>query len=89
VTVSIADQSTLGSLDQAPVVVSIVSATLENVLAVPVAALVVLSEGGYGVQVMTGSTTRYVAVHLGIFAGGLVQITADGLAEGTLVVVPS
>jgi peptidoglycan hydrolase-like protein with peptidoglycan-binding domain len=89
VTVAIADQSKLGALDQAPVVVSLVSARLENVLAVPVAALVVLPEGGYGVQVMTGSTTHYVAVKLGMFANGQVQITADGIAEGTLVVVPS
>lgn len=89
VTVSIADQSKLGPLDQAPVVVSLVSAKLDNVLAVPVAALVVLPEGGYGVQVMTGSTTHYVAVQLGMFADGQVQITADGIAEGTLVVVPS
>lgn len=89
VKVAIADQSKLGALDQAPVVVSLVSAKLENVLAVPVAALVVLPEGGYGVQVMTGSTTNYVAVQLGMFANGQVQITADGIAEGTLVVVPS
>jgi peptidoglycan hydrolase-like protein with peptidoglycan-binding domain len=89
VTVTIADQSKLGPLDQAPVVVSLVSAKLDNVLAVPVAALVVLPEGGYGVQVMTGSSTHDVAVQLGMFADGKVQITADSIAEGTLVVVPS
>ena len=89
VTVTIADQSKLGPLDQAPVVVTVVSAKLENVLAVPVAALVVLPEGGYGVQVVTGSTTHDVAVQLGMFADGQVQITADGIAEGTLVVMPS
>jgi peptidoglycan hydrolase-like protein with peptidoglycan-binding domain len=89
VTVTIADQSKLGPLDQAPVVVNLVSAKLENVLAVPVAALVVLPQGGYGVQVMTGSTTHNVAVQLGMFASGQVQVTANGIAEGTLVVVPS
>jgi peptidoglycan hydrolase-like protein with peptidoglycan-binding domain len=89
VTVTVADQAELGRLDQAPVVVSVVSAKLDNVLAVPVAALVVLPEGGYGVQVVTGSSTRDVAVQPGMFANGKVQITADGIAEGTLVVVPS
>jgi hypothetical protein len=41
------------------------------------------------VQVVTGSTSRYVPVQLGIFAGGRVQISGDGIAEGTLVGVPS
>jgi peptidoglycan hydrolase-like protein with peptidoglycan-binding domain len=89
VTVTLADQSTLGSLDQAPVVVKLASSTAQNVLTVPVSALVALAEGGYGVQVVTGSQTRYVAVQPGMFAGGRVEITGDGIAEGTLVVVPS
>ncbi|MFC6020716.1 peptidoglycan-binding protein [Plantactinospora solaniradicis] len=89
VTVTVADQSKLGRLDQAPVVVRLVSSKRDNVLAVPIAALVVLPGGGYGVQVMTGSSTHDVAVQLGMFADGKVQITGDGIAEGTLVVVPS
>ncbi|MFC6016351.1 peptidoglycan-binding protein [Plantactinospora solaniradicis] len=89
VTVSVADQSKLGTFDQAPVIVSVVSETAENVLTVPVAALVALAEGGYGVQVVTGATSRYVAVHLGMFADGRVQVTGEGVVEGTLVGVPS
>ncbi|GIH03565.1 peptidoglycan-binding protein [Rhizocola hellebori] len=89
VTVTLADQSTLGALDQAPVVVKLASSTVENVLTVPITALVALAEGGYGVQVVTGSQTRYVAVQPGMFASGRVQITGDGIAEGTQVVVPS
>jgi peptidoglycan hydrolase-like protein with peptidoglycan-binding domain len=89
VTVTLADQSRLGALDQAPVGVKLVSATLENVLTVPVVALVALAEGGYGVQVVTGTTSRYVAVQLGMFANGRVQITGEGITEGLLVGVPS
>jgi hypothetical protein len=89
VTVTITDQSKLGTLDQAPVTVSLISATAENVLTVPVAALVALAEGGYGVQVVTGSTSRYVAVRLGMFADGRVEITGDGITEGTLVGMPT
>jgi peptidoglycan hydrolase-like protein with peptidoglycan-binding domain len=89
VTVTIADQSTLGTLDQAPVVVKLASSTVENALTVPVTALVALAEGGYGVQVVTGSQTRYVAVQPGMFANGRVQITGEGITEGTQVVVPS
>jgi hypothetical protein len=89
VTVTLADQAALGTLDQAPVGVKLVSASVANALTVPVAALVALSEGGYGVQVVTGSTSHYVPVQLGMFAGGRVQITGDTIAEGTLVGVPS
>jgi hypothetical protein len=56
---------------------------------VPVAALVALAGGGYGVQVMTGTATRYVPVQLGTFAGGRVQVAGDGIAAGTRVGVPS
>jgi len=87
VTVSLADQSKLGTLDEAPVTVTLVAATVENVLTVPVAALVALSDGGTGVQVLTGSSSRYVKVRLGMFANGQVQISGDGIAEGDTVTV--
>jgi peptidoglycan hydrolase-like protein with peptidoglycan-binding domain len=88
VTVDLADQSALGSLDAAPVDVTLVSAHADNVLTVPVAALVALAEGGYGVQVVAGSTSRYVTVKTGMFAGGRVAVTGDGITAGTLVGVP-
>jgi peptidoglycan hydrolase-like protein with peptidoglycan-binding domain len=88
VSVTVADQSKLGSLDGAPVDVTLVSAQARNVLSVPVAALVALAEGGYGVQVIDGSSTRYVAVQTGMFANGRVEITGDGIAAGTVVGVP-
>jgi hypothetical protein len=89
VTVTVANQSGLGRLDRAPVAVTLVSASVANVLTVPVAALVALAEGGTGVQVVTGSTSRYVTVRLGMFANGSVQVSGTGIAEGTLVGVPS
>jgi peptidoglycan hydrolase-like protein with peptidoglycan-binding domain len=89
VTVTVADQSKLGTLDQAPVTVTLVAASVHNVLTVPVAALVALADGGTGVQVVTGSTAHYVTVQLGMFANGRVQISGAGIAEGTLVGVPS
>jgi peptidoglycan hydrolase-like protein with peptidoglycan-binding domain len=88
-TVTVADQSKLGVLDEAPVVVAITSAKAENVLTVPVAALVALAEGGYGVQVVDGQSSRYIPVRLGMFADGRVEVTGEGLSEQTLVGVPS
>jgi peptidoglycan hydrolase-like protein with peptidoglycan-binding domain len=89
VTVAVADQSRFGDLDQAPVVVSIVSAQADNVLTVPVVALVALAEGGYGVQVADAAGTHFVAVTLGMFGQGRVEISGPGIAESTHVVVPS
>ncbi|MEU6719969.1 peptidoglycan-binding protein [Nonomuraea sp. NPDC046802] len=74
------------SFDAAPVDVTIVSARRENVLTVPVGALVALAEGGYGVQVVDGATTRYAAVETGMFADG--QVEVGGLQEGMTVAVP-
>ncbi|WP_405142015.1 peptidoglycan-binding protein [Sphaerisporangium sp. NBC_01403] len=88
VTVTLRDQSKIGRLDRAPVVVSLVSDSVRDVLTVPVSALAVLAEGGYGLQVVTGSTSRYVPVRLGMFGDGRVEVSGDGIAEGTLVGVP-
>ncbi|MEV1173952.1 peptidoglycan-binding protein [Nonomuraea sp. NPDC049784] len=74
------------SYDAAPVDVTIVSEQRKNVLAVPVGALLALAEGGYGVQVVEGSSTRYVAVETGMFADGQVEVT--GVQEGMTVAVP-
>jgi peptidoglycan hydrolase-like protein with peptidoglycan-binding domain len=89
VTLTVADQSKFGDLDQAPVVVSIVSAHADNVLTVPVVALVALAEGGYGVQVADATGTRFVAVTLGMFGQGRVEVSGAGISEDTPVVIPS
>lgn len=86
VTVTVADQAALGTLVQAPVIVKLTAKTVRGVLTVPVAALVVLPEGGYGVEVVPAG---YLAVRVGLFAGGRVEVSGDGLAEGMVVVVPS
>jgi peptidoglycan hydrolase-like protein with peptidoglycan-binding domain len=89
VTVDVADQAALGTLDQAPVTVKLVSATVRDVLTVPVAALTVLADGRYGVQVVTGSTSHVMPVELGMFADGRVQVSGDGITEDARVGVPS
>src|SRR6266545_4492187 len=87
VTVDIADQQALGTLEAAPADVDFVSQKREGVLTVPVAALLALPEGGYGVEVVEGSTTRVVAVKTGLFAAGRVEISG-GVEEGMKVGVP-
>jgi hypothetical protein len=76
-------------LDAASVDVAFTAAERKDVLTVPVAALLALAEGGYGVQVVDGGATRLVAVETGLFADGRVEVSGGGLTEGTAVGVPS
>jgi multidrug efflux system membrane fusion protein len=107
VTISLDDPAAAGDLDHAPVNVTIVRQSRQNVLTVPVSALLALLEGGYAVEVVdeagspdaspspAGSATssrprtHLVRVEAGLFDSGRVEITADGIEPGDLVVVPS
>ena len=88
VTVGLAEQPALGTLDEAPVDVDLVSRTREGVLSVPVAALLALPAGGYGVEVVEGRSTRIVAVQTGLFAAGRVEISGGSVVAGLKVGVP-
>jgi hypothetical protein len=86
------DTAATGTWDQAPVQVSITTASVPSALAVPVTALLARSGGGYAVEVVDKSgTSHLVAVSLGLFddADGLVQVTSPKLAAGQEVVVPT
>jgi Putative peptidoglycan binding domain len=99
VDVTPSDPAATGHLDQAPVQVSITTATVSGVLIVPVDALVSLAVrgdgeagGGYAVEIVEpGGTHEMVAVTLGLFddAGGTVQASGAGLHAGQQVVVPA
>ena len=85
------DPSSTGALDQAPVSVTITTATVNDVLVVPVDALLALSAGRFAVEVVgVAGVHHLVPVTLGLFddADGLVQVTASGLSAGDRVVVP-
>jgi hypothetical protein len=87
VTIGLAGRAST-DLDQAPVDVVITRELEENVLAVPVTALLALAGGGYGVELSADGTTRLVGVETGVYADGYVQVSGDGIAEGAPVVVP-
>lgn len=76
----------VASLDSAPVQVRFTTASRKHVLAVPVGALVALREGGYAVQRPDGTL---IAATTGVFAGGLVEVSGAGIAEGATVVTAS
>ncbi|WP_262402717.1 hypothetical protein [Actinomadura sp. CNU-125] len=86
------DPEATGSLDRAPVQVSIVTDSADGVLYVPVTALLALLDGGYGVEIVAADGTRQlVQVELGMFDqnSGTVEITGQGLKAGQRVVVPA
>jgi multidrug efflux pump subunit AcrA (membrane-fusion protein) len=89
VTISVSDQKALGGFDQAPVDVRLTAGQHRNVLAVPVAALLALSGGRYGVQMVEGGTARTVPVETGTFSEGKVEISGSGLREGMKVGIPA
>lgn len=86
------DPTATGTLDQAPVQVSITTASVPHALVVPVDALLALASGGYAVEVVSPRGVHsLVPVSLGIFddADGLVQVSGPGLLAGQRVVVPA
>ena len=91
VTVAITLDSTPpgATFDQAPVNVNITTQTVDNVLAVPVNALLALQGGGYGVEVVTGKTSHLAGVTTGMYSDTLVQVSGSGITAGTVVEVPS
>ncbi len=87
VIVDIDPGAALPALDAAPVTVHVETDRHDDVLTVPVNALVALLEGGYAVEVLgDGGAHRYVRVETGLFQDGRVEVRGDGLADGDTVV---
>jgi peptidoglycan hydrolase-like protein with peptidoglycan-binding domain len=77
-----------GTASGVPVQVSLTTHVASGVLAVPVSALLALSGGGYGLEVVEPSGAhRLVGVRTGVFAGSLVQVSGPRITAGTTVVV--
>ncbi|HXM55216.1 MAG TPA: peptidoglycan-binding protein [Candidatus Dormibacteraeota bacterium] len=88
VTITLADNATAGRLDGAAVTVSVTRASRQNVLAVPITALLALPGGGYAVETADGRHRR-IPVQTGLFSNGMVEVSGTGLTEGLRVVSPS
>lgn len=80
------DPSVVAALESAPVGVQFGTEVREQVLAVPVGALLALAEGGYAVQFTDGTL---IAVEIGLFSRGMVEVTGAGLEAGMTVVTTS
>lgn len=76
--------------DETSVDVIFISDAVQDVMAIPVSALVALLEGGYAVEVdIGGGLTQLVAVEVGFFgSNNMIAITSAALQPGDRVVVP-
>jgi multidrug efflux pump subunit AcrA (membrane-fusion protein) len=90
VRIELDDPNAAADLDEAPVDVIVVSDSIQDVMAIPVSALLALLEGGYAVEVDVGNgQTRLVAVEVGLFgSNNMIAITSGDLELGDRVVVP-
>jgi peptidoglycan hydrolase-like protein with peptidoglycan-binding domain len=88
VIVSLGSQKAVATYGLASVDVTFLAAERKNVLTVPVAALLALQEGGFGVEVTDGSMSHYLPVKTGMFASGRVEISGKGITAGISVGVP-
>ena len=90
VTIALRDAEAVAGLQQASVTIGFASETREDVLSVPVDALLALDADTFGVEIVrSDGTTERVAVTTGLFASGRVEIAGDAISEGMHVVVPS
>ncbi|WP_119697946.1 efflux RND transporter periplasmic adaptor subunit [Microbacterium halotolerans] len=89
VVVALDDADAASAFQEASVTVDIPSQSREDVLSVPVGALLAITPDQFGVELVEpDGSTRQVPVETGLFAGGRVEIAGDGIAEGAEVVVP-
>jgi hypothetical protein len=81
VTITLSGRHRGAGLDEAAVSVSFAQQRANNVLSVPVTALVAVSGGNYAVQEAAAPHTL-VPVSVGLFAAGYVQISGPGIHTG-------
>lgn len=87
--IALDDTNDVAGIQRANVTVDIPSETKEDVLSVPLNALIALPGEEFGVEMVDDAgLLRQVPVTTGLFAGGRVEVSGDGLEEGNEVVVP-
>ena len=81
VTITLSSHKAAAGLDQAAVSVNFVQAEANNVLSVPVTALLATAGGNYAVQQAAAPHTL-IPVTTGLFAAGYVEIAGQGIYPG-------
>lgn len=92
VTVELDDPALADAFDSGTVGVNVERESVEGATAVPVIALLALTEGGYALEVVDDSQPeghKLVAVEVGAIADGWAEVSGDGIEAGVEVVVPA
>ncbi|WP_405093149.1 peptidoglycan-binding protein [Micromonospora sp. NBC_01392] len=85
VVVALADPKAFGGSDDGPATVRFVAEQRKGVLVVPVGALLALTEGGHGLEVIEGGASRIIPVETGLYADGRVEVSGPEVREGMTV----
>ncbi|WP_199199930.1 peptidoglycan-binding protein [Micromonospora sp. RP3T] len=85
VVVALADPKAFGGSDEGPATVRFVAEQRKGVLVVPVGALLALTEGGHGLEVIEGGASRIIPVETGLYADGRVEVSGPEVQEGMTV----
>jgi hypothetical protein len=89
-TIALPLQRQVKDFQEAAVTVDFADVQRQDVLSVPVEALVAMGEHHFGVEVLERSgAIRRLPVKVGIFAGGRVVVSGHGIHAGLAVVVPA
>lgn len=88
--IAVDDPATVAELQRATVTVGFPTEQRENVLSVPVEALIALDDKTFGVETVDAKGAHAkIPVTTGLFADGRVEISGDGIRAGLDVVVPA
>jgi peptidoglycan hydrolase-like protein with peptidoglycan-binding domain len=91
VRITVADQAAMANMALAGASVSFASTVADDVLTVPVDALVPVSDTAFAVELpgtKPGAERTLVPVTVGAFASGIVEISGERIVDGLAVVVP-
>jgi multidrug efflux system membrane fusion protein len=85
VVVELDDPAAVRDLDVGPARVRFVAQERQDVLVVPVGALLALVEGGYGLETIDDGGSRIVPVTTGLYADGKVEVSGPDIREAMTV----
>lgn len=90
IVIALDDPASASAFQEATVTVDIPNERREDVLSVPVSALLAITPDQFGIEVLDeDGMTRQVPVETGLFAGGRVEISGADVTENMRVVVPT
>ncbi|HEY1687629.1 MAG TPA: peptidoglycan-binding protein [Solirubrobacteraceae bacterium] len=89
ISVTVALEHPVRRLDEAPVTVELVEASVKGALTVPATSLIATAGGRYAIETLQHGKRKQLEVTPGMFADGYVQVEGPGVRAGLTVTEPS